>query len=83
MSRLMVVMVETRQQLGLPATLTADCFARIGDALTALNQARAATVAGHHEFARVGDELGILTVATPHFPKVLLRAVPEAERLAG
>ena len=82
MSRLMAAMVEGRQQLGLPATLGADCFDRIGDALTALNQARAATVAGHHELARLGDELGIPTVATPHFPKIV-GVTPEAERLAG
>lgn len=85
MSRLMATMVETRQELGLPATLGAEALEKISEALAALNQARAATVAGHHELARVGDELGIPTVATPHVPKVVAARVIEggAERRAG
>ena len=71
MSRLMMAMIETRQDLGLPATLTADAFARVGEALSALHQARAAVVAGHHEMARVGDELGIPTQAYVGVPKVI------------
>ena len=71
MSRLMTVMIETRQELGLPATLGAEAFTKVGEALSALHQARAAVVAGHHEMARVGDELGIPAVAHTGVPKVL------------
>jgi hypothetical protein len=72
MSRLMMAMIETRQDLGLPATLTADSFARIGEALSALHQARAAVVAGHHEMARVGEELGIApSMNIVGYPKVI------------
>ena len=71
MSRLMTAMIETRRDLGLPATLGAEAFSRVGEALAALQQARAAVVAGHHEMAKVGDKLGIPTVGHVGWPKVL------------
>ena len=69
MSRLMTAMIETRHDLGLPATLGSEAFARVGEALSALHQARVAVVAGHHEMARVGDALGMPTEAVVGYPK--------------
>ena len=41
-SRLMTAMIEARQDLGLPATLGAEAVTRVGEALSALHQPRAA-----------------------------------------
>ena len=77
---LMAAMVQTRRDLELSATVGAEALSSIGDAVTALNQARAATVEGHHELAKVQDALRIPAAAmSPSFKPWFL----EHRRQAG
>ena len=73
MATLLATLVEARQQLGLAAPTGAESIARISEALTALNAARAATVVGHDELKQVYDTLGLRGVAVivkPGFPPI-------------
>jgi hypothetical protein len=62
-------MIEARQQIGFSAVLGSDAAAKIGAALNALTEARAAVVDAHNELAETKLRLGVRTKMEGTGPK--------------
>ena len=62
-------MIEARQEMGFSAVLGSDAAAKIGAALAALTEARAAVVGAHNELAETKLRLGIRTRMVGTGPK--------------
>ena len=62
-------MIEARQDIGFSAVLGSEAAAKIGAALSALTEARAATVDAHNALAETKLRLGIRTKLASTGPK--------------
>ena len=62
-------MIEARQQIGFSAVLGSEAAAKIGAALNALTEARAAVVEAHNELAETKLRLGVRTKMAGVGPK--------------
>ncbi len=62
-------MIEARQQIGFSAVLGSEAAAKIGAALNALTEARAAVVEAHGELAETKLRLGVRTKMAGTGPK--------------
>lgn len=87
-SRLLIAMTEARQDLKLGAGAGSEAFARLGEAIAALNQARVATVAAHNELRIVQEHVVSRTSmdVRPGWqdsPPLLTLAPDVSERRAG
>ncbi|WP_249138048.1 hypothetical protein [Phenylobacterium montanum] len=85
-SQLLAGMIEARQEIGFSAVLGSDAAAKIGVALNALTEARAAVVASHNELAEAKLRLGIRTRMIGSGPKSFGENVVTGsanDRLAG
>lgn len=60
-TQLLTGMIEARQQIGFSATLGSEAAAKVGAALNALTEARAAVVDAHNQLAETKLRLGIRT----------------------
>lgn len=62
-------MIEARQEIGFSAVLGSEAAAKIGAALNALTEARAAVVSAHSELAEAKLRLGVRTKMVGTGPK--------------